>query len=229
MRPRSTIASRVLDELRRSSVAVDDDQLAKRLGVSPRQTINQVCRRLEKEGALRRYVGSDGKIVNELTKPPGGQVAEPGQATVEHVRSAGDSHVQRMAERIALDQLGEQWGTPLAPAKFALAEGVRVEVDGVDDERTVLVEVWAHKGVPKSAQKHKVLADVLKLLHLAGTLPTKPRLVLCFCDEVAARHFTSARSWAAHALAGFGVEVVVVTLPPELVADIVAAQVRQYR
>lgn len=106
---------------------------------------------------------------------------------------------------------------------------MRVEVDGVDEGQTVLVEVWAHQGPPKSAQKHKVVADVLKLLHLAGTLPTRPRLVLCFCDEEVARHFTTARSWAAHALAGFGVEVVVVDLPPEVAAGIVAAQRRQYR
>jgi DNA-binding GntR family transcriptional regulator len=60
-----TVATRVLDELRRCSVPLDDDQLAKRLGISQRQQINQVCRRLEAEGHLRRYVGADGKIVND--------------------------------------------------------------------------------------------------------------------------------------------------------------------
>jgi hypothetical protein len=61
-----TIAARVLDELRHARRPLDDDDLAHRLGVSPRQTINQVCRRLEQSGRLRRYVGSEGKIVNDL-------------------------------------------------------------------------------------------------------------------------------------------------------------------
>ncbi|MDP9398759.1 MAG: hypothetical protein M3P96_13505 [Actinomycetota bacterium] len=44
----------------------DDDEIARRLDVHPRQTINQVCRRLEREGVLRRWLGLDGKLVNEL-------------------------------------------------------------------------------------------------------------------------------------------------------------------
>lgn len=40
--------------------------------MSPRQTIKQVCRKLELDGQLRRYRGSGGKIVNELASgvPP---------------------------------------------------------------------------------------------------------------------------------------------------------------
>jgi DNA-binding GntR family transcriptional regulator len=56
-----TIAARVLDELRRVRRPLDDDELASRLGVSPRQTINQVCRRLERSGRLRRYAGSEAR------------------------------------------------------------------------------------------------------------------------------------------------------------------------
>lgn len=35
-----TVAVRVLDELRRCRIALDDDELARQLDVSPRQTIN---------------------------------------------------------------------------------------------------------------------------------------------------------------------------------------------
>lgn len=48
------------------AVRLDDDELARRLGVSPRQTIKQVCRGLERSGRLLRHVGSEGKIVNDL-------------------------------------------------------------------------------------------------------------------------------------------------------------------
>jgi hypothetical protein len=55
-----TVAVRVLDELRQCRVTLDDDELARRLSVNARQAVNQVCRRLELAGRLRRYVGSSG-------------------------------------------------------------------------------------------------------------------------------------------------------------------------
>ena len=58
--------------------------------------------------------------------------------------------------------------------------GARVEVDGVDDAHTVLVEAGAHQGPPKSAQRHKVLADAFKLAWIASTLQVRLRLILCF-------------------------------------------------
>jgi hypothetical protein len=45
---------------------LDDDQLAQQLGIEPRQTVNQVCRRLEAQGLLVRERGPAGKIVNRL-------------------------------------------------------------------------------------------------------------------------------------------------------------------
>lgn len=84
-----TIAVRVLDELRRSSWPLDDDELAARLGVRPRQTINQVCRRLERSDQLRRYTGPEGKIVNDVCRSSSGRhptAAVPAQVVPsEHV------------------------------------------------------------------------------------------------------------------------------------------------
>ena len=62
----ATIAERLLEAIRYRPL--DDDVLAKRLGISQRQSIDQVARRLGAEGRLRRYVGHDGKIVNELAE-----------------------------------------------------------------------------------------------------------------------------------------------------------------
>lgn len=77
------IAVRVVDELRRARRPLDDDELARRLGVRPRQTINQVCRGLERAGRLCRYTGSEGKIVNDLGRvdpAPNPRKASPGPA-----------------------------------------------------------------------------------------------------------------------------------------------------
>jgi hypothetical protein len=68
-----TIAARDLDELRRSRRPLDDDELARRLGVSRPQAINQACRKPERAGHLRRYVGSAGKIVNPGPPDPAGR------------------------------------------------------------------------------------------------------------------------------------------------------------
>ena len=46
---------------------LDDDELARRAGVSPRQQVNIICRRLEQRGFLERFTGPRGKIVNRLT------------------------------------------------------------------------------------------------------------------------------------------------------------------
>lgn len=233
----ATVARRVLEELRRCDSALDDDELAGRLGISPRQTINQACRRLEQVGRLYRYLGPSGKIVNALRPPnlpmtpPSGVCADaPPLVIADEVESpSGDSREQRDAERTMLDLLGTRLGLALEPRRFLLADGVRIEVDGADENLSILVEAWAHHGPPKAAQKNKVLADVLKLLHVATTLPIRPRLMLCLCDPAAAHHFTTARSWAAHALSSLDIEVEVVELPSELKAAILAAQRRQYR
>lgn len=143
--------------------------------------------------------------------------------------AAGDSSVQRRAEGVMLRLLGERLGTTLRPRKFALPDGARVEVDGADEELSLLVEAWAHQGPPKPAQKHKALADAMRLLFVASTLPVPPRMVLCLSDEAAARHFTTARSWAAAALRTFDIHVEVVELPADLRGEIISAQQRQYR
>jgi hypothetical protein len=128
-----------------------------------------------------------------------------------------------------LAELSRSLGVTLSPRRFTFPDGVRAEVDGADPEARVLVEVWAHQGPPKAAQKHKVLADAMRLLFVASTLPTAPRLILCLSDPAAAHHFVDGRSWAAAALRAFGLEVVVVNLPDALRSEVLAAQRRQYR
>lgn len=64
------MADRVLQLLRVSHAAYDDDELARRLDVEPRQASNQACRRLAAEVGLRRYPCPEGKIVNEFIDSP---------------------------------------------------------------------------------------------------------------------------------------------------------------
>ncbi|GAA3230356.1 winged helix-turn-helix domain-containing protein [Actinocorallia longicatena] len=227
-----TVRERILEELRTSSRPLDDDELARRLGISPRQSVNQACRRLEAAGLVRRFTGPDLKIVNELVR--GGSGAAPVDpeeivAVEAAARAPGDGAEQRRAEGLMLRLLGGALGVGLAPRRFVLGGGARAEVDGVDEGVTVLVEAWAHQGPPKTGQKHKVLADALKLLYLSSNLGTSPRLILCLGDPEAAAAFTGTRTWAALALRDLGVEVHTVVLPDDVRAALRAAQRRMYR
>jgi len=83
-----------------------------------------VCRALEQEGVLHRYIGADGKIVNELVEnaevPPSTRLpvapavelvssAELAVArAADHARPAGSSAEQRDAERMMLVLLGNK-------------------------------------------------------------------------------------------------------------------------
>ncbi len=242
-----THRERITEALRLSRLPLDDDQLSERTGIRPRQAVNQACRALERDGFLRRYTGGSGKLVNELTVPYGrlepsaapavadDHPASPlAAAQVEladsHETPPGSSREQRDAERVMLDLLGAQLGLVLEPARITVPSGARVEVDGADPHKAVLVECWAHHGAPKAAQKHKLLADALKLTWISSTIYPRPRLILCLSDMAAAAPFLpTARSWAAVALKDLGISVLIVTLPEELRRRVVAAQERQYR
>lgn len=233
--------SRLLRAIRTSDRALDDDELSQRAGVKPRQTVNQILRQLERGGVVRRRPGPSGKIVTELGHSsaamsgdePGTPAGSPDQVVERaegHQRPAGSSSEQRDAQRVMLDLLGARIGLQLEPTRITLPSGARVEIDGVDKGRTVLVECWAHQGSLKAAQKHKVLTDALELTWIATTLYPRPELVLCMSDPLAAAPFQSASaSWAALALRDLGIRIELVDLPEETRTAVAAAQKRQYR
>ncbi len=63
-----TYRERIIEALRISSNPRDDDQRSQRTGIAPRQSVNQTCVALEREGLIRRFAGPDTKIVNERTE-----------------------------------------------------------------------------------------------------------------------------------------------------------------
>lgn len=142
----------------------------------------------------------------------------------------GDSAAQRQAEVGIISALGIQLGVTLTPRRIVMADGTRVEVDGVSDDPPVLVEAWAHQGPPRGAQRDKVLADAMKLVLVGSVRSPRSRLILCFADQEAAKPFISpARTWYAAALRASQIEVLVVSLTVEVREQIRQAQVRQFR
>lgn len=134
-----------------------------------------------------------------------------------------DARVQIAAEAVILDALGQTLGRPLSQGIVVLMDDVEVRPDGVDAERSVFVEVFAHVGKLRGGQRHKVSTDALKLLAIRAIYP-EARLILAFADGEAA---ASVSGWKAKTLAANGIEIRVVDLAPAERAKIEAAQTRQ--
>jgi hypothetical protein len=140
----------------------------------------------------------------------------------------GDSIEQRNCEPFILSAVGLALGCELQQKRFLLAGGGYLTVDGCNPDGSVMCEAWAHQGRPKSAQQAKVMKDAAKLF-LAGTLTNaEPRKLLVFADAAAALPFQG-RSWMSEALKLMRIEVMVVDIPAEIRASVIAAQKRQFR
>ena len=90
-----------------------------------------------------------------------------------------------------------------------------------------MVEIWAHQGPPKPAQKAKVMTDAFKLVWIERCLFAAGAVkILALSDDAAADHFRR-QTWMAAALYDLGVQVIVVPLPDDIRSQIAAAQRRQ--
>lgn len=108
---------------------MDDDEIAARMGIV-RQNVNQICRRLELQGVLRRTVGPAGKIVNELA----------GSVSVAAAVPAQRAHFVK-------SELTTEDDVKRAVARYLEARGLHVEVKwghdrGIDIVATGAGERW---------------------------------------------------------------------------------------
>lgn len=141
----------------------------------------------------------------------------------------GDSKEQQDAEKWLVSYFAQGKGVKLVKKKWTLLNGSWVESDGFCESPRIICEAWAHIGIPKSAQKNKVMTDVLKMLFIDSLEKSrKSSLVLLFGDEKAAEHFKG-KSWMATCLKRNGIEVKVIKFPEEIKEKILKAQERQYR
>jgi len=136
----------------------------------------------------------------------------------------GDSHVQREAERVIREALQTELGLQFGDTPT----GLGLKLDGfADGERPVCVEIWAHQGTAKPAQKNKVMADMCKLL-LAEHLLQRPCRKIFVVSDRSAISFLDG-SWRGRFAETSGIETRVVGIPEDLRSRIRDAQRRQYR
>lgn len=161
----ASLSDRILDAIRYAPL--DDDVLAKRLGVSQRQSVNQAARRLEAQGLLRRMPGPDGKIVNALAEATSGKGgSNVAMAARKPQHGATDRQRDRfLGDRITEDEVKE------AVRAYLVADGFEVQVawgrnPGVDiharhrDGRSILIEAKAEVGTA-GAQQHNYFVGAL--------------------------------------------------------------------
>jgi hypothetical protein len=130
----ATLADRILDAIRYAPL--DDDVLARRLGVGHRQAVNQAARRLEAQGRLRRFTGPDGKIVNALPDSPAQLTSE---LTPPPVVPGGSDH-----RRITEDEVKEAVRAYLTGRGFDVSvawdrvRGIDIDARHADGRRYVI-------------------------------------------------------------------------------------------
>ena len=116
---------------------------------------------------------------------------------------------------------------PLRKECIKLGKGLRVEVDGKNDQEKMLCEICCHIGSLKAGQRHKVAGDMLKLIFVEKALGGEWRKVICLVDQQARDSVEN--SWLGAAAEEMGIEVEVVPLSKAGRDDIRKAQGRQRR
>lgn len=140
--------------------------------------------------------------------------------------SPHDSQAQRGAETEILKALSGQLGVVLETGSWDIG-GALVSLDGVDEQRTHCVEIYACIGTLKGAQLKKVATDVLKLLLVKESVPIgglSPLCVLVFASEAAEG---SVRGWVREAIRTHDTQVRVIEPSRETQIRVREAQAAQ--
>jgi len=147
-------------------------------------------------------------------------------------RSGSRSDVQQAAEEVMIAEFSRQLGRELAKATIPVGSQ-KVTVDGFhrDDQRVTLAEAWAHVGKAKSAQRNKVLGDMLKLAFVTCVLrrsypDVQVESFLLFADATAA-NVVNGSCWAALAAKEFTISTQVIRLSSDEIELIREAQHKQ--
>ena len=147
----------------------------------------------------------------------------------ENITQPGDSTEQQQAGKWLLDALSNKLGIKLVRSKIKLDGATHMELDGYCESPPVLCEVWSHIGLPKSAQKNKVMTDAFRLLFANERTGGNAQCILLFADQDAAKPFINNNSWMAQCLKKYSIAVEVIELPQEIKTKVLEAQERQYR
>jgi hypothetical protein len=145
----------------------------------------------------------------------------------------GCSLVQQEAELAMLAKLLTDLGRTFGKKPMSMGD-CTVSLDGYEEtaDCITLVEVWAHVGATKPAQRNKVRSDMLKLALVKAYMEkshpkVRVKSYLVFADDSAKTSVLGAKSWASLAATEFGIEARKVDLPSDIIEGIKKAQQEQ--
>jgi len=139
-----------------------------------------------------------------------------------------DSTEQKQAEKVILNSLSMQLSIELKKTKLEFVSKW-IEIDGYSENSLCMVEIFSHIGKLKSAQKYKVMNDILKMLLIEKMQNKTFRKIIAFADEEAAKSFSGGKSWYSKLKDNFNIEILVIDIPSQLKESLINAQKRQYR
>jgi hypothetical protein len=122
----------------------------------------------------------------------------------EHIGETGRMAPESV-EHAMLRAVGERLAVDLTPRTLTVGNGLRVEVEGIDEAQSVLVQLVPTVGAPKSHHRNKAMADMFKLVWMQQALATHPRLILCISEPLA--RFFSPASWPSTAASDLNIDV----------------------
>jgi hypothetical protein len=185
-------ANLVIEALKRSK-ELDDDELARNTGISPRQTINQICRRLEAKGILVRQKGPHGKIVNILKD----EIQRTTAPTTAHkpLESITPPKISEARSNIGNTHISGEMFVAAELAKrgylvsLTMGNAKAVDLFAERNGRAICVQVKAiaHKrnvGWPLPFDKQKIIAGVIYVCVVLNNLDEAPSYYILFPEEV---------------------------------------------
>jgi hypothetical protein len=139
---------------------------------------------------------------------------------------SSNSDEQQLAEPYMLQALNRRLGINLKPVHLLLNDGIKVQLDGLDEEHNAVCEIYARVGELKGSQPDKIASDILKMHFYETFKGCSVRKILCFSNEAASRKLTG-RSWLAGAAKVLNVEIQIIELTTEIRERVIDAQNRQ--
>jgi len=205
--------------------------IVENLNIQPPQQVHNLLNSLMKDGYINRRM-NEGVFKYHVLTPDSinrhSTQASSNKPKAIAKKQPGISQEQQEAEKWLIDRLSKQLGVCLAKKRLYPIGKSWLELDGYSKNPLIVCEAWAHIGLPKSAQKNKVMADALKLLYVKDFLKENGRCILLFGDEQAASHFQH-NSWNAKCLESHRIEVKIIRFTPEWKNRVLKAQERQKR
>ena len=206
-------------------------EVVENLNIHPPQQVYNILNSLTKGGYINRRMNKGILKYHVLTPDSINRHSTRASSIKPKViakTQPGISQEQQEAEKWLIDRLSKQLGVCLAKKRLYPIGRSWLELDGYSKNPLIVCEAWAHVGLPKSAQKNKVMADALKLLYVKDCLKENGRCILLFGDEEAASHFQH-NSWNAKCLESHSIEVKIIRFTPEWKNRVLKAQERQRR